>query len=301
MRIRQPGKIRDNLWLLGKEESCVYLLEGNAQSMIISGGMSYIVPDLLQQFEIFGINEARIKKLLILHAHFDHVGIVPFFKGLYPELEIYASVRAWELLSQQKTIDTINEFSRNIAERMRMEKVYDTYDLEWRVDITGKPVSEGDRIDLGNLEAQIYETPGHSSCSISAYVHNLKALFASDGGGIPYKDIIIASGNSNFTKFQQSLEKLKDLDVEYACADHYGYLTGDEAKDFVRKTIVAAKDRRGSMEEIYRRTWDIEATVNEMASSFEKENPDYIISREINRGVYRQMVRHVAGAIEKSC
>jgi len=91
MRIRQPGKIRDNLWLLGKEESCVYLLEGNAQSMIISGGMSYIVPDLLQQFEIFGINEARIKKLLILHAHFDHVGIVLFLK---------ASTRNWKSMRQ---------------------------------------------------------------------------------------------------------------------------------------------------------------------------------------------------------
>ena len=29
MRVREPGKIRDNLWLLGREESCVYLLEGD--------------------------------------------------------------------------------------------------------------------------------------------------------------------------------------------------------------------------------------------------------------------------------
>ena len=298
MRIRQPGKILDNLWFLGREESCIYLLEGNAQSMIVSGGISYIVPDVLQQLENFGINEKRIKKLLILHAHFDHVGIVPFLKKRYPEMEIYASVRAWELLSQHKVINTINKFSRYVAEHMGMERVYDTYDLDWRVDIIGKPVSKGDQIDLGNLEAQIYETPGHSSCSISAYVPKLKALFASDGGGIPYREMLIASGNSNYTKFQESLEKLKDLDVEYACADHYGFIAGDEAKDFIRKTIVAAKDRRASMEEIYQRTKDIEATVNELASSFEKENPYYIISPEINKGVFRQMVRHIADAMQ---
>jgi glyoxylase-like metal-dependent hydrolase (beta-lactamase superfamily II) len=300
MRIRQPGKIRDNLWFLGREESCFYLLEGNAQSMIVSGGISYIVPDVLHQFETFGINEKKIKKLLILHAHFDHVGIVPFLKKRYPKLKVYASARAWELLSQHKVINTINEFSRNVAEHMGMERVYDTYDLDWRVDIIGKSVSEGDRIDLGNLEAQIYETPGHSSCSISAYVPMLKALFASDGGGIPYREMIIASGNSNYTKFQESLEKLKDLDVEYACADHYGFIAGDEAKDFIRKTIVAAKDRRASMEEIYQRTMDIEATVNELASSFEKENPYYIISPEINKGIYRQMVRNIADAMQYS-
>lgn len=300
MRIRQPGKIRDALWFLGREESCVYLLEGTEQSMLVSGGMSYIVPDLLQQFEIFGINETRIKKLLILHAHFDHVGIVPFLKRRYPGLEVYASFRAHELLLQRKVIDTINQFSRDTAKHMGMEKAYDTYDLEWRGNIYVKPISEGQRIDLGNLQIQIYETPGHSSCSISAYVPRLKALFPSDGGGIPYKGMIIASGNSNYTKFQQSLEKLKDLEVEYVCADHYGYVTGDEAKGFIRSTIVAAKDRRTSVEEVYRRTKNIEATVNELASRFEDENPDYLIGPEINKGIYRQIVRHIASTMAKS-
>jgi len=55
MRIQQPGKIHERLWLLGSEESCVYLLEGNNESMIINGGMSYLVPELLHQFEIFGM------------------------------------------------------------------------------------------------------------------------------------------------------------------------------------------------------------------------------------------------------
>jgi len=300
MRIRQPGKIRDALWFLGREESCVYLLEGTDQSMIISGGMSYITPDLLKQFEIFGINETRIKKLLILHAHFDHVGIVPFFKRRYPGLEVYASFRARELLLQRKVIDTINQFSRDTAKHMGMEKVYDTYDLDWRGDIHVKPISESHRIDLGNLQIQIYETPGHSSCSISAYVPRVKALFPSDGGGIPYKGMIIASGNSNYTKFQQSLEKLKNLEVEYVCADHYGYVKGDEAKGFIRNTIVAAKDRRSSVEEVYRRTKNIEATVDELASRFENENPDYLISPEINKGIYRQIVRHIASTLTKS-
>lgn len=300
MRIRQPGKIRDNLWFFGREESCIYLLEGNAQSMIVSGGISYIVPDVLQQFEAFGIDERKIRKILILHAHFDHVGIVPFLKKRYPELKIYASARAWELLSQHKVINTINEFSRQVAKHMGMESVYDTHDLDWRGDIIGKPVFEGDRIDLGNLEADIYETPGHSSCSISTYIPKLKALFASDGGGIPYREMIIASGNSNYTKFQESLEKIKDFDVEYVCADHYGYIAGDEAQDFIRETIVAAKDYRASMEEIYQRTKDIEATVNEMAASFEKENSHYIISPEISKGIYRQMVRHIANALQNN-
>ena len=61
MRIRKPGKVNERIWFFGREESGVYLLEGNNSSMIVSGGMSYIVSDLLQQLKEFGIDENRIK------------------------------------------------------------------------------------------------------------------------------------------------------------------------------------------------------------------------------------------------
>ncbi|HUL38629.1 MAG TPA: MBL fold metallo-hydrolase, partial [Thermodesulfobacteriota bacterium] len=209
MRIRKPGKVHDRIWFLGREESGVYLLDGTNGSMIVSGGMSYIVPDLLRQFKEFGIDENRINKLLILHSHFDHVGIVPFFKRRHPEIEVYASERGWEILQMDKAIPTINEFSRNVAHRMKKEDIYSTYDLEWRKDVSGKTLREGDRVDLGGVEVLILETPGHSSCCIAAYVPELKALFPTDGGGIPFNETIVTSGNSNYTKYQQSLEKLK--------------------------------------------------------------------------------------------
>ena len=104
MRIHNPGKVRNHLWCLGHEESGIYLLEGRDESMIISGGMSYIVPAVIRQLKEFGIDKARIKKILILHAHFDHVGMVPFFKRSFPDIDIYASERAWEILHEPKTV-----------------------------------------------------------------------------------------------------------------------------------------------------------------------------------------------------
>jgi 2-aminobenzoylacetyl-CoA thioesterase len=298
MRVRKPGKVREGLWFLGSEESCVYLLEGGDHSMIVSGGMAYLVPDMLSQFQEFHIDETQIKGLLILHSHFDHVGIIPFFKRRHPELKIYASERAWEILETPKSITTINDFSRSVAQRMGREQAYGIYDLDWREDISGTAVHEGDSLDLGNLEVRIIETPGHSSCALSAYVPELKTLFASDSVGIPYKDMLIASGNSNFTEYQRSLEKLKDLDVEYACADHYGYMVGEEAGSIVEDTIRNAREFRTSVEDIYRRNGNIEATAREMINSFYEGNIDYLISPDILEGVYRQMVRHIANAMK---
>ncbi|MGZ3605438.1 MAG: MBL fold metallo-hydrolase [Thermodesulfobacteriota bacterium] len=298
MRIREPGKVRDGIWFLGREESGVYLLEGKNDSMIVSGGMSYIVPDLLQQFKQFDIDGRRIKYILILHSHFDHVGIVPFFKRRHPEMEVYASERAWEILRMDKAILTINEFSRNVAKRMKRENIFSTYDLEWGNDVSGKTIREGDRISLEDLEVSIFETPGHSSCCIAAYVPELKALFPTDGGGIPFDETIVTSGNSNFTKYQQSLERLKDLEVDYYCADHYGYVIGKEAGEFISRSITMAEKNRARMEQVYRSTRDIDLAARELISSFYQENPYYFLSPEIFLDVYRQMVRHIASTIE---
>ena len=299
MRIREPGKILDHLWYLGHEESGIYLLDGAEGAIIISGGSSYIVPEVLRQLEEFGINEEKITKLLILHSHFDHVGIVPFFKRRHPDMEIYASARAWKILGMQNAIDTINEFSRSLTEKMGMTQRCSAYDLDWRDDVSGISISEGDHISVGTIELHILETPGHSSCHISAYIPELKVLFPSDGGGIPYKQTIIPSGNSNFTAFQESLEKLKDLEAHYVCADHYGYVAGDEARNFISDTIEAARKHRVEIEETYRRTGDIDAAAHELTDSFYAENPDYFISADILEGVYRQMVRHIAKGLEE--
>ena len=298
MRIRKPGRVNERIWFLGREESGVYLVEGNNGFMVVSGGMSYIVSDVLQQFKEFGINESRIKKVLILHSHFDHAGIVPFLKRRHPEIEVYASERGWKVLQMYKAILTINEFSRSVAKRMKKEDVYSTYDLDWRDDVHGKTIHEGDRIDLGDLEASILETPGHSSCCIAAYVPEFKALFPTDGGGIPFGQMIVTSGNSNYTQYQQSLEKLKDLGVEYYCADHYGYVTGEEAGEFILKTIEVAKKNRTQMEEAYRSARDIDVAAQNLISSFYEENPYYFLSPEIYLDVYRQMVRHIAAVME---
>jgi glyoxylase-like metal-dependent hydrolase (beta-lactamase superfamily II) len=297
MRSRTPGKIRDGLWYLGVFESGVYWLEGTDQAMIISGGLSYIAPTVVEQMKEFGLDEARLGAILILHSHFDHVGVAPFFKSRRPEARIYASERARAILGEHT--DTINAFSRMAEARAGMEEACSRYDLEWSKDIPVEPVSEGDVVDLGGVDVRILETPGHSSCSITAYVPVLKALFPSDGGGIPFKDKLIISANSNFTRYQQSLEKLANLDVEYVGADHFGYIYGDEAKTYIARCIEEAASERAKMEKIYLEVRDVDAAAKIVLNKFYAEHPDYFLAPEIFQGVCRQMMRHIAKCFEK--
>lgn len=298
MRIREPGKVRDGLWFLGREESCVYLLEGKEQSMLISGGMRYILPAVLEQIKAFGLDRERIRKCLILHSHFDHVGIIPYMKRTLRDLEVYGSERGWEILQMPKAVKTINAFGRDVTERMGMQDVCASYDLDWREDVGGSMLREGEVLDLGDVAVHILETPGHSSCAVTAYIPAMGALFPSDAGGIPHKETIVISGNSDYTKYQESLERLRNLEVEYYCADHYGYITGKEAQDFILRCIEAARTHRERIEGTLENTGSIEETIGVMVNRFQTENPDYILTPEILEGIYRQMVKHIAGSMD---
>lgn len=295
MRVRKAGKITDHLWYLGREEAGVYVLEGKDSSIIINGGLSYILPDVLKQMEAFGISAGRISKLLILHSHFDHVGIVPYFKRTFPGIEILASEPAWKIFAMPKAIEIMNSFSRLSAKQSGTEEALKGYDLDWRDDIKGTTVSEGDRIDLGGTALSIIATPGHTNCSITAYEPAMKAMFASDGGGIPYLDTTFPSMNTNMVQYLESLEKLKPYPVDYLCADHYGYITGGEAGTFIDFTLKEGRKWKAYMEDSYRsHGGDIDAASKAVTDYFYKEMPGYFIAPDILEGVFKGMFKYLS-------
>jgi len=298
MRIRKAGRVCDNLWYLGREESGIYILEGADSSIIISGGLNYIVPDILRQLHQFNIDETRIHKLLILHSHFDHIGLVPFFTRRYKRLAVYASSQSWEVLTDAFRIRAINAMSRLEVEKMNIEADLADYDLEWRCDVTGSNVSEGDVIDLGGISLEIIATPGHSDCSLSAYVPSIKALFPSDSAGIPYKDTIMPTGNTNYTQYLQNLNKLASFEVDYFCADHYGYVSGNEARHFIEESIKISKQFLAMVRALHCRTGSIDKTVKKLVGYARSLNRDYFLPPEILAQVYRPMVTHIITAME---
>ena len=77
------------------------------QSMLLGKGMAYIVPDLLRQVEAFAIDEQRIRRICILHAHFDHCGAGPYLKKRWPWAVISASRTARDLISRPEISESI--------------------------------------------------------------------------------------------------------------------------------------------------------------------------------------------------
>ena len=293
MRIAKAGWITERILLLGREESNVYLLKGE-ENTIVGGGMITIVPDVLEQLDAFGIEESTITRLLILHTHFDHCAIAPFFAKRWPQLKVVTSKRGKDLLANPKVVDSISFLSKTAIAQAGMEEKAEALNLIFDGVEVQETVDGGDRVNWGGVELEIIDAPGHSSDSIAAYMPSEKALFASDAGGIPFGDDVFAAGNSNFTKYQETLERFSQYDVEIHLAEHYGAFTGEDARKFMPRSIEAARETRQLMEESYRRTGDAEESTKELTDLIMKNAPDYFLPREVMAMVIGQMMKYIA-------
>ncbi len=293
MRIDQPGVVCDRIRLLGRNESCVYLVDGGNEYAILGGGMTYIARDVMDQIKDAGVEVEKIKRLVLHHAHFDHVGLAPFLKQQWPWIQITASVRAKELLLREDIVASIVSLNRMLLTgndgSQGIDQSLDIKTLE--VDET---VSEGDLLSCGDLELQVLDVPGHSSCSMAVYIPKGKILSASDAGGIPYGDHVFAAANSNFDLYQDSLKKLAALETEVHLCEHYGALTGAEGKGFMAQSMADAVAMRQLIEEIYNSTRDEEKTVDQLLAKVAENASVYFLPREVMTLVLGQMTRFIA-------
>ncbi|MDA8140502.1 MAG: MBL fold metallo-hydrolase [Desulfobacteraceae bacterium] len=298
MIITQPGRVADGITLLGREESCLYLVQDGGQAMILGGGMAHIVPDVMAQLMKFQINEQHITHIIILHGHFDHCGAVPFFKKRWPWAKVVASRRAAALLAKPQVMEGIARMNQLAVEGMGLAEAARQAGF-WFEDLKIEAtLGEGDRLRCGGLELDVMEAPGHSSCSLVLHLPAQKALFVSDALGIYYQGVHQPAPNSNFDDYQRSLEQMARYAPEVILMEHFGAVTRPETRTFISDAINATQQLRIQIEDTYRRTRDVAQCTREIAELFLQRPADAFLPEAVRATVAGQMVRFIAKSIE---
>ena len=289
-----PGKITDRIWLVGRKESCAYLVGGKNEYALLGGAMAYVAPDVLEQVEAFGIDDHQIRRIVILHSHFDHCGMVPFLKRRWPWVTVTGSQKSQDLLRKPKVIDSIEMLNRTMIAQNGLAEHGKALDLGFSSIEVEAVVSDGEILTCSDLSLEILEVPGHSSCSIAVYIPEEKALFASDAGGIPFGDKIFTAANANFDRYQQSLEKMDAKDVEIHLAEHYGARSGEQGRRFLKDAMAAAAETRQMLEAAYEETRDVAKTTDIVTDRIMADAPKGFLPREVVAIVAGQMVNFIA-------
>jgi glyoxylase-like metal-dependent hydrolase (beta-lactamase superfamily II) len=289
-----PGKITDRIWLVGRRESCAYLVGGGNEYALLGGAMAYVVPDVLEQLVALGVDEKKIRRIVILHSHFDHCGMVPFLKRRWPWATVTASQKSQDLLRKPKVIESIERLNQAMIAQNGLNEKGQTLDLRFSGIEVEAVVGDGGILSCSDLSLEILEVPGHSSCSIAIYIPEEKALFASDAGGIPFGDKIFTAANANFDRYQQSLEKMAAKDVAIHLAEHYGARSGKQGRRFLKDAMAAAAETRQAFEAVYGETRDVAKTTAVITDRIMADAPDGFLPREVVAIVAGQMANFIA-------
>ena len=297
--IIEPGKITERITLLGTPEICLYHVNGGSESVLIGGGMAHLAPLILPQVRAFGIDAKEIRELVILHTHFDHCGLVPYLKRLWPWMKVAASAQGKSRLSDPRVTKNIAAFNQMAIARARLEGEAARLGFDFTGIEVQKTLKEGDQVVCGEVTLEILQVPGHSSCSIAAYMPAEKALFASDAAGVSYRNFVFAAGNSNYDLYQESLRRMARYPVEVVLLEHYGAAVSEEAKAFLPNAIKAAENTRALIEKTYRLTGDVDKTTERISRFVFEQSPDYFLDKEVLSMVIAQMVKFIAKALEE--
>lgn len=178
-----------NAFGLSDDPDChVYLVNGGEEMALIDCGMAAgdSLERILSNVRAEGLNPGKITQIIATHYHMDHTGGAARFRDRLG-VEVVAPAGAAHAL---RTGD-----ERAVA--LDVAKAAGFYDLDYRFEPVevAREVREGDRVQVGSLELEVYETPGHCDGHASYLMPGMERryLFAGDavfsGGRVVLQNI----------------------------------------------------------------------------------------------------------------
>lgn len=204
---------------------CVYLVYDADQWMLIDVGYEDTVDEIVEIIRQLDFPLAHCTGIVATHADVDHVQGLAKLKRIL-KAPVLAHPNAVEALT---TGDRLSTFAEIPAQDIHMEMP--------PVDVD-RHLNEGDTIRIGEQQLEVWWTPGHTSAQLSFRMDKL--LFSGDN---IYRDgcvgAIEAHHGSDLPKFIESLERIRDADVQWLLPSHGPVFRHDRA--FLNRIIKRVK------------------------------------------------------------
>jgi len=245
MKRSWPEQLTDYVTVFGNDHFRHYLV-GEYQDILIECGVSASANYFAKQLS--DSDRSAPDKLLVMHAHFDHVCGIPELKRHFPDAEVLASPAAAKVLDNPKVVAGFFDQDRQIA-RYTGNNLSETdsdgspHSNRIAVDLT---VSGGDRISLkGGGDLELIAAPGHSPCGLAAWFERDRVLFVSDALGFQISDnAIFPVFFHNFRAYMETIEKLAKYPADVLAFPHERIWQGKDVKAVFSRALSAAQNVR---------------------------------------------------------
>ena len=191
----------------------VFLLDGGSEAALIDSGVGLETELILANIRATGL-EKKITKIILTHAHSDHMGGAGQLRSVL-DAQVIAPHEAanWIRNADEKAV------SLELAKRAG----YYPEDYHLRGSEVDVEVREGDMLRVGELELRVLETPGHcrGHCSYVVQTETHKLLFGGDlvffNGAVILQNI----PDCSIQDYAASVEKLDGANINALLSGHW--------------------------------------------------------------------------------
>jgi hydroxyacylglutathione hydrolase len=195
---------------------CVYLVYSGNDWLLMDVGYEDTVDEIVELIRQLDFPLANCKYLVATHADADHVQGFHKAQKLLPGSQLVAHPEAKQILESG---DRIASFAEIPAQGISIPLP------DFHVD---QAISERDKLKIGDVELEVWDTPGHAVGQLSFRCDNV--LFSGDN---IFRDGCVGSidchHGSDLPAFIQSLKRIQASDVEWLLPSHGPAFPNDRA------------------------------------------------------------------------
>ena len=231
--------------------------------------------------------------MLLSHSHYDHVAGLPAVRKEWPDVKVYASERAKEILVKPGALKTIRRLSGEAAEAsgLSWDSAYDDRDIQADIGL-----KDGEITEISGDQIYAFATPGHTKCSMS-YVINGEVMLCSETVGVMNrKKEYMPSFLVDYKGVEDSIRRSAEIPVREIILNHYGLVEEKDKAGIWEFLLETARKSRDLMLDILNETDSDEEALRTMERTFhstvdKKDQPDeafYINAASMIKTLRRQ-------------
>lgn len=192
---------------MGEMIGCnVYLVFDQDEWILIDVGYTDTIDEVLEMIRQLDFRLSSCKTLVATHADVDHIQALARAKQVL-KTTVTSHPKA---VAPLKSGDKLWTFAEIVAQNIKLEMPPVDVDVQ---------VNDGDKIQVGGIELEVWSTPGHTDSQLAFRMGEL--LFSGDNiyrdGGVGAID---AHHGSDLRAFIKSLERIRDSDVKWLLPSH---------------------------------------------------------------------------------
>lgn len=202
--------------LTDRWDAHAYLLDGGDEAALVDAGLGRGADAILERVRSAGVALDRLRTVLVTHGHPDHCGGVAALRERIPHLQVVASalVARWMRSGDQESL--------SVAQGRRAE--FYPPDFSFTACPVEGEAGDGDRLQVGRLDIEVVETPGHADGHLAFLVRagTTRLLCSGDlvfyGGSVS----LLNTWDCRIQAYADSMARLRDARVDALLPGHHG-------------------------------------------------------------------------------